>query len=37
MFVFGKFIANSILGSYRIGIKFAEPFIKLLYSDELKF
>jgi hypothetical protein len=31
MKVFGKFLANSILNNYLIGIDFADVFIKVLY------
>ena len=33
MNLFGKWLANSILNSYLIGINFSPVFIKLLYEE----
>ncbi len=37
MELFGKYLANSILNSYLIGVNFSTVFIKLLYQDPIDF
>jgi hypothetical protein len=37
MKIFGKFIANSILNNYLVGIDFADSFIKTLYDEPIEF
>jgi hypothetical protein len=37
MELFGKFLANSILNSYLIGINFSPVFVKLLFNDPIDF
>ncbi len=37
MELFGKFLANSILNSYLIGINFSPVFVKMLYNDSVDF
>ena len=37
MLTFGKFLANSILNNYLIGIDFADAFVKVLYGKEVYF
>ena len=37
MELFGKFLANSILNSYLIGINFSPVFVKMLYNDPVDF
>jgi hypothetical protein len=37
MSLFGKFLANSFMNSYLIGINFSPTFVKLLYNDPITF
>lgn len=37
MTLFGKFLANSLINSYLIGINFSPTFVKLLYQDPITF
>jgi hypothetical protein len=37
MSLFGKYLANSILNGYLMGINFSPTFIKLLYNDPVDF
>ena len=37
MELLGKYLANSILNTYLIGVNFSPVFIKLLYEDEVNF
>lgn len=37
MELFGKFLANSILNNYLIGINFSPVFVKMLYNDPIDF
>ena len=34
---FGKYLANSILNGYFVGIEFAEGFVKTLYRQKVSF
>lgn len=37
MNLFGKYLANSLINGYLIGINFSPTFIKLLYNDPITF
>ncbi len=37
MELFGKFVANSILNTYLVGVNFSPAFIKLLCNDPVDF
>lgn len=37
MSLFGKYLANSFLNGYLIGINFSTTFVKLLYEDTITF
>ena len=37
MQLFGKYLANSFMNGYLIGINYSPTFVKLLYNDELTF
>ena len=37
MELFGKYLANSILNGYLIGVNFSPVFVKLFYRDPIDF
>ena len=37
MELLGKYLANSILNGYLIGVNFSPVFVKMLYGDEIKY
>lgn len=37
MELLGKYLANSILNSYLIGVNFSPVFVKMLYGEEITY